>query len=557
MPTKEQLESALRNAHNAGDVAAAKKLATALKNNAQTTAETRQPSMSDPEKPLNPILGFGAEAMQGFNRGAMGLVDMASSLPNSALQIAGSDKRIPKVNDQPFMNQQFMDDGLMRDIARSGGEVAAMGLGGGALVRQGAQNLPGMVSNAESIGAGALRQMSAGTTAAKDISLGAMAGTGLEVGGSTGEAIAGPNGRAIGQLAGSMAMPLAPLGAKQAASGIMSRKNLQSAAPTLDQIKAQKTELYNAVDNSGVTIKQESLDLFSNRVIASMQKNGLNRRIHPKTTAAIKEMQALTQQPMTLTEMDTLRKVAQAAGKSLESDGKMGQTLVGKIDEYLDALSPSAMQGGSNPITALKQARSLHSRQMKIEMVDKAILDAQQAASGFENGLRGEFRSILKSPKKSRGLSGEEKEAMSKIVQGGKAENIAKHLGKFGFSEGQAGSMLLSTVGTGLAANAFGPAAVAVPLAGQMFRQVAQKLTRSNAEFASNIVKAGPNAKGIVDAYFKNTPTKARKVEELTALLLNGKANASNLRLSSNKLIADAAYFSSIAGSSADNLDSF
>jgi len=508
---------------------------------------------------INPIAGFGLEAMQGFNRGAMGVVDMATSLPNAVLDLAGSNKRIPKLNNQPFMNQQFMNDGLPRNIAQSAGEMASMGLGGGALVRQGAQNLPSMVSNAEGIGAGALRQMSAGTTAAKDLSLGATAGAGMEVGGLTGEAVAGPNGRAIGELAGSMAMPLVPLSAKQAASGVVSRKNLQFASPTLDQIKQQKTALYNVVDNAGITIKQESLNTFVDRVTQEMQKNGLNPLIHPKTTAAIKEMQRITQRPITLSEMDTVRKVAQAAGQSLEADGNMGKMLVTKIDDYLDVLPPTAMQGSNSPevISTLKQARSLHLRQRKIELINKAINDAERAASGFENGLRNEFRSILKSTKKSRGFTKEEKQAMQNVVMGGKAENIAKHLGKFGFSEGQAGSMLLSTIGTGLAANAVGPAAVTVPLAGQMFRQIAQKLTRSNAEFASNIIKAGPNAKAIVDVYFKNTPTKARKVEELTALLLNSGADASNLRLSGNKLIADAAYFASLIGSSSDNLESF
>ena len=145
------------------------------------------------------------------------------------------------------------------------------------------------------------------------------------------------------------------------------------------------------------------------------------------------------------------------------------------------------------------------------------------------------------------GFSGDERKAIQQIVRGGKAENISRALGKFGFTEGQASSMLLGSLGVAGGAAAFGAAgAPAIPIAGQVFKGLAQKLTRRNVQLADQVVRAGSDGRRIVSAYLKTVPKKDRKVEELTGLLLEGGADIGALRGAENKLIADAAYFASV-----------
>lgn len=206
MPTKKELELALINADKQGDVEAARLLANALKKQSIDNVEKTNVDQVETVNPMNPVLGFGMEAIQGLNRGAYGVLDLAATVPNALLELSGSDARIPKINEQPFMNQKFMDEGLGRDIARSSGEVSALALGGGALLRKGAEQLPKLASNAESIGSGVLRQL-ANTTPKQDVVMGSTAAGMGVVGGEVGENLGGPTGRMIGQTVGEFITP--------------------------------------------------------------------------------------------------------------------------------------------------------------------------------------------------------------------------------------------------------------------------------------------------------------------------------------------------------------
>jgi len=141
-------------------------------------------------------------------------------------------------------------------------------------------------------------------------------------------------------------------------------------------------------------------------------------------------------------------------------------------------------------------------------------------------------------------------EAMKTVVRGGPIENTVKALGKFGFTEGQASGMLLGSLGVaGGAALGGGAGAVAVPLIGQISKNLAQKLTRRNAEFANDVVRAGPNGQDVVRAYLRNVPANQRNPAELTELLLRPgtslaglEAQSSKLGKAPKKLINDAAF---------------
>jgi len=114
---------------------------------------------------------------------------------------------------------------------------------------------------------------------------------------------------------------------------------------------------------------------------------------------------------------------------------------------------------------------------------------------------------------------------MEQVVRGGGLENTAKAIGKFGFSEGQATSMLMGSLGVAGGAAIGGSAgAVAVPLIGQVSKNLAQKLTRNNAELVSQIVRQGKDADGIAKAYFAKVKPENRSASELAELLISMKA---------------------------------
>lgn len=325
------------------------------------------------------------------------------------------------------------------------------------------------------------------------------------------------------------------------------RRAVVDAAPDIDQIKSASRAVYKELDDSGVRLLPKAYDGLNNRVQQAVKKAGFDPDITPKTAAALNRLASEKGQVHTLTEIDTLRKVAQKAANSLEpADASLGAIMVDEIDSFLDAVSPTAFAKGAvkakDVTPKFKVARELWGRARRSELINEAFEKAKNQASGFENGLVTQFRSILNNKKKARFFKPKELEVMKEVVRGTTGANIAKAIGRFGFSEGHATNILGGSIGVAGGAAVGGPAgAVAVPLIGQVSRKLAQKLTRGKAELADTIIRAGNDADSIARAYMSKVPKAQRSAQELSELLLRPDIAIDKLGISKNSFIREAA----------------
>lgn len=147
---------------------------------------------------LRTVADAALEGMAAVNRGAAGILDFAASPVNAALELAGSDARIPSAVAalSPATTGNFMQEGLGRDVVRAAGEAVPSAIAVGGAIRAAANQLPAMASGAESVGAGVLRQLSQSTPAV-DAGYSALSGAGSAVGQEYG----GDTGAAIGSIA--------------------------------------------------------------------------------------------------------------------------------------------------------------------------------------------------------------------------------------------------------------------------------------------------------------------------------------------------------------------
>jgi len=436
---------------------------------------------------------------------------------------------------------------LAKDIVRTSGELALpSGLIGGG-VRQVAQAVTPQLTaaNANAVLPNIGRQLAQGTVAA-DIGYGAASGAGS----ATGQEVGGDTGAIIGGLAAPLAIAGSVVGAKSIADKAQQSALKKSATPSIDELKVAAREVYKEIDNLGATVNSSRVTGLTRDLDTSIRGEGFNKRIHPKVAAALDEFKKIEGTNQPISNLDTLRKVARSAASSIEPDeARLGSIMVSKVDDFLDSLDQSALVGGNADEVGrkFKDARQLWQRARKGDDIEYAFERAKNQASGFENGLRTQFRSILNNKKKMRGYTAEEKAAMEKVVRGGGLENTAKALGKFGFSEGQATSMLMGSIGVaGGAALGGGAGAVAVPLVGQVSKNLAQKLTRNNAELVSRIVRQGKDADSIAKAYFVKVAPENRSASELAELLISMKArdqlSARAVDDRAKQVIADANY---------------
>jgi len=302
-------------------------------------------------------------------------------------------------------------------------------------------------------------------------------------------------------------------------------QEIGEAIPTIDQLKDTSRAVYKELDNAGVTIKPNRFRALVSKMTVESRRAGLDPNITPKANQALNRFREEVGNALSLTELDTLRKVAQNAAKSLEPvEAALGSRMIDMVDEFLDKATPGSFispEGTAKNISKrYKIARELWGRARRSELIQESFEKARNQASGFENGIRTQFRSILNNKRKRRFFNKQELESIQKVVRGGKGENIAKFIGRFGFTEGGATNIIGGALGATAGGVAFGaPGAVIVPLIGQLSRKLAQRLTARNAQFADEVIRAGKDAKKITRAYFKNTPKAQRSPEELSQLL--------------------------------------
>lgn len=270
----------------------------------------------------------------------------------------------------------------------------------------------------------------------------------------------------------------------------------RAAVPSVDQLKASSQALYDAAEQQGVRIAPQSFQNAVNRISHEMRGKGVDPQITPGSWRALERLEQAVSGQLDIREVDTLRKVLRAAASSPNSaDSGMAKQMIARIDNYMSNLTPADVTAG-NAQTAVKMitgARSLWSRKAKGDIIEEAMTRAGNAATGLENGLRNEFRSLLKSSKHN--WTPEERAALRRVVNGGLGANALRFLGTFGYSPDQARSFLGTVIGGSVGAAAGGPVGmVALPAVGTGARIAARELAKSRAAQASAVVRNGGQA---------------------------------------------------------------
>lgn len=275
----------------------------------------------------------------------------------------------------------------------------------------------------------------------------------------------------------------------------MAQKLKKQQPPTVDELFKKGTEAFKKVEQSGVKIKKDSLEGFSRRLEAGLADAGIDPVLHPKAHRALERIKIDTQGGLSFKQLETLRRIASDAGKSLEaSDRRFGRIIVDQIDDYVAQLNRSQTTGG-NPqtaVTAIKEARSLWSRAKKGEelegLVDRAGIRAGQfSGSGFENALRTEFRGLALNQKRFRRFSAAEQAAIRRVAEGGPIANGLRFIGKFAPR-----GVISTAISAGGGAAIGGPlGAIILPTLAEAGRRAATNVTKNSAVRAAEIARAG------------------------------------------------------------------
>ena len=196
-------------------------------------------------------------------------------------------------------------------------------------------------------------------------------------------------------------------------------------------------------------------------------------------------------------DLEKIRRKAGIVAGDRTNPGQAGMAIdvQNAIDEFITGLKPKDLISGNvEKLPGLiKSARGFWSRMRKSQQIQEAMERASLASSGFENGIRNEFRSILKNRKKASGFSSAEKSVMKEIVQGTAVGNLFRKIGRMiGSGRGAQTQGLGTSIAVAGGATLLGaPGAFLAMGAGKAAEIISESSTAQKAQLFQQIVQNG------------------------------------------------------------------
>jgi hypothetical protein len=227
------------------------------------------------------------------------------------------------------------------------------------------------------------------------------------------------------------------------------RKALEEAGSQVDleEMASGANRLYDKVDEAGVRIRPQALREGVDRITAGMVDQGLDQgssalNLTPKGARVAQLLDETVPADMVdsmpsvaFRDVERLRRKAGiAAGATDRADRNVGMAAINGIDDFIDNLDESQLLGGDPEQlrSTIKAAREGWQQLSKSRTIQEIIENAKGYKSGFESGLKNGFANILRNPKRRRGFSEAEIEAMREVVDGTTAGRLMSQIGRLG-----------------------------------------------------------------------------------------------------------------------------
>lgn len=484
----EKAKRALVNAHKAGDTAAATKLAKAIKAEQAKGGQSKITGAVDAFT-QGASFGFGDE-LTALEAGVLGKTPDGKWFDYSKSFGERYDDALAAERGQ---QNEFREENPALSIAS---EIAGGVATAGGLAKQGATL----------VGKAAGRDI--GTRAAAGMAEGAAYGTAFGTGNADeGSRLEGAvDGAKLGAVFGGL-IPIAGQGLKRGYQSVAGKVKTAQTAPTREALKTEADAAFKAADEMGVRFHQGARGSLINGIADDLNSAKYRPNINKDVRAVLNEFDSFVEKQPTLSNLQDFRSFVLKQQRNMDpsktTDKDMLGLIVQNIDDFADRIDGSTVIANAGNRAAavqhLKKGRDLWKRLRKTDVLEDAIYKAENQASGFENGLRTQFRQLINNKKTRRLFSREELGAMQKVVRGGPIENGLKLLGKLGFGVDGASNAFGGAMGMGLGSLAGGPiGGLAVGAGATAARKGAEMATRSNADFARALVRAGKIAEAEV-----------------------------------------------------------
>jgi hypothetical protein len=279
-------------------------------------------------------------------------------------------------------------------------------------------------------------------------------------------------------------------------------KAAMRAAPAADELQQRASAIYQQADETGPIASRAAFGEFVGDVADRANRAGMDADLTPGAARVMDRLQTAADDlnpGIGFREMDILRRKAAVPAGNVANrpEQSIASQMIDRIDDFV-------ANADANVGAQVKEAREMWGILRRSEKVSDAIAKATDTASGFENGLRIEFRKILNNPKLRRGFSKDEINAIQQVVRGTKTGNLMRQLGRVGIGiSGQSNGLgaAVGAIGGSLVGGPVG--SVVVPALGTAAKFAAERTTRLAADRALQMVAA----RQAINAIPRNAPS--------------------------------------------------
>lgn len=309
-------------------------------------------------------------------------------------------------------------------------------------------------------------------------------------------------GSLVGGVAGKATSTVADfLSRREFGSEIAKKKREGKLSSSL--LKEQSNNQYKPLNENRVSMLPEKYDDIVLNIDDKIAKAGAevgDKDIYPQTSAIYDRLIRRAGKPQSMLDIEQTRRLAMEAMNSRSTSGPDSRALrilVQEIDDQVAGLTGKDFINPNNidpkMITdSVKKARELYGRAMRSDLITKAMERAESSASGMENGLRKEFRSILRQIQdgKLKGFSAPEVDAIKDIVEGKGGANLFRSLGRFSFGASGQSRGVGPAMGLGVGV-ATGTDPLAIIGGSQLASETAERMAKGQARTISDMALLG------------------------------------------------------------------
>lgn len=390
-----------------------------------------------PDSYANSYVGQG---ISGANEGLAGVLGAPVDLMTGALNLipkginAVANTHIPELG-QPFAGGEWWKNRLSD--------------AGSILPQSGDPSKQFVRRVGESVGASAVPGLAMGGSIPK-IGASLLSGLGGGIGGATAQQVApgNPLAEMAGELVGGGATGFGLAKAAQRSA----QRGIESAIPTVDDLKLQAKGLYNQAENNGVVASPTQTRNLAKDMHATLRNEGQigpTGKITDADTSTSKAFNLVKQyagKPMTPKEMNTVRTVLSEGRQSQDAaDQRLSHILLDQFDNWAAPMAPE-----------FGQARAVSARYLQAQDLERArelagARASQFTGSGFENALRTEYRGLDRGNIKGQNyFAPEVTDAIEKVARGTPTSNALRGIGRLAPTGPVSGmGSLLSGMGVG------------------------------------------------------------------------------------------------------------